>query len=411
MQRFKDLYILWTPATPKLSGEFKQLAMGAHNSKESFGATDPKTIQVPFGHVPYSPSLPGAMSQQIAFPIEWGFFAGWAKDASGTEYSIILLSLRESIAGGILYGVGVKPAGGGDVTYQSETHTLGVIIAPEATIDSWSTKIQTTGWKTATLECKLTPDSGNLGLAGSKYEVDFTQYGSKKLNVNLKLESKIGLALQGSAGAFPDINMMQYGMPALSLLSGSSITIQGQQTQLTEGTMWYGRQCLKLFNPIKPVYLGTWFAVMMNDGTSYTLTFYWPPRDDKGTQWIVGTDVDFPPIDQTAVEYPAITQQSGSSPIQGTNILENTEYNCNILNPSDPANSPHWSNKETDGNTYCSAWNLTLKGKKYIVTALVPQAEVNLVTNFYDGAANIYEIDGCIENLVGHAFIEQMGFN
>ncbi len=384
--------------------------MGASSSKMSIGGTDPKTILVPFGHVPYSPSLPGAMSQQWKFPTEWGFFAGWAKDASGNQYSIILLSLRDVIIGGLMYGLGMVPADGSEVIFQTGTHVIGEISAPEATVDSWSSKITTTDLdRFATLKYKLVEGSGYLGLAGSKYEVDFSHFASKELSVNLKLESTIGLALQGSAGAFPKINMTQYGMPALSVQSGSTVTIKGQKTELTEGTFWYGRQCLMFMNPLDPVYLGTWFAVMMNDGSSYTLTFYWPTREEKGTQWIVGTDVGYPPVDQTAVEYPVIKNHRGTSPIQGAKILDNIEYNCNILNPSDPKNSPHWpDNEPAEGNTYCTAWKLTIKGEKYTVKALVPQAQVNLMTNMYEGATNMYNSK---DHLVGHAFVEQMGFN
>ena len=43
----------------------------------------------------------------------------------------------------------------------------------------------------------------------------------------------------------------------------------------------------------------------MNDQTSYTISFYWPKKEEKGTQWIVGTEVGYPPTSQTALEYPA----------------------------------------------------------------------------------------------------------
>ena len=101
----------------------------------------------------------------------------------------------------------------------------------------------------------------------------------------------------------------------------------------------------------------------------------------------------------------------GSSPIQGVNVLKKQDFDLNILTPTDPETSPHWTS--TKGNTYCTAWQLSLKGKTYDMIALVPECEVWLDTFFFEGIATIYEKKPGSEpkEEVGHAFVEQMGYN
>ena len=164
-----------------------------------------------------------------------------------------------------------------------------------------------------------------------------------------------------------------------------------------------------MFNVFKPVYLGNWLAITMNDQTSYTISFYWPKKEEKGTQWIVGTEVGCPPTSKTALEYPALLNWDGSSPVQGINVLENQEFDLNILTPSDPENSPHWKSATNEkGNTYCTAWHLKLKDRVYKMVALVPGSEVWLDTYFFEGTATLHD-ENDIE--VGHAVVEQMGYN
>ena len=158
-------------------------------------------------------------------------------------------------------------------------------------------------------------------------------------------------------------------------------------------------------NVFKPLYIGVWLAITMNDETSYTIQFVWPKREEEGTQWIIGTDVGYPATAQTGLEYPALKEWDGESPVQGVHVLEKSEFNLNILIPSDPENSPHW--KSTNGNTYCTAWHLSLKGKVYKMVSLVPGCEVWLDTYFYEGAATLYNEN----DVIGHVFVEQMGYN
>ncbi len=370
--------------------------MGTSHSKQK----DPLTTPLPLGHVPYTPSLPGAMGSLENFPFQWWYYGGWAKDATGRkEFSILLFSLKVLIDGGILFGIGMKDSDSPDTTYVSKTNELGFGEFPAPTSTSWSTNIESLCG--ATLSCKLT--GGTLGIAGATYSVDFKD-DVNSLEVSLQLESTIGLMLEGAAGALPGIGAVQFGMPAMTIQEGSTITMKGEKTVLAEGNIWLERQSLKWYNVQKPIYIGNWLAITMNDGTSYTISFYWKKKEN---QWISGTAVGYPPVNQTALEYPVVKNWSKSStPIHGSNILGQDDFDLNILLPSDPKLSPHWTS--SNGNTYCTAWELKLKGQTYTLQALIPEAEVHLMTYFYEGCASIYDEK---KALVGHAVVEQMGYN
>ena len=373
--------------------------MGCHHSTPV--REDPETIHVPFGHVPYTHSLPGVMGPLFHFPLDWWFYGGWASDASNSkQFTILLHALRMTVDGGILYGIGVKNGPSArDTAFVTETHMLALGRFPTAASTSWSTNIETVN---ASLICKLT--SGTLGLRGATYEVDMNDK-TKNIQVFLKLESTVGLVEEGPSCIYPGVDTIQFNMPAMTILEGSTITMNGETTQLARGNIWLDRQSVKLFNIFKPLYTGVWLAITMNDQTSYTIQFLWPKKEK---QWIVGTDVGYPPTIQTALEYPSLQHWDGSSPIQGVNVLKKQEVDLNILTPTDPENSPHWKSTTNEkGNTYSTAWHLKLKDKVYKMVALVPECEVCLDTYFFEGVATLYD-----ENVeVGHAFVEQMGYN
>ena len=367
---------------------------------------DPKTMHVPFGHVPYTPSLPEVMGPLYHFPIEWWFYGGWASDAANSkQFTILLYTLRVTVDGGVLYGIGVKDSSSipPDTAFVTKTDKIALGRFPTPTSTSWSTNIEAAH---ASMTCKLT--SGTLGLSGATYQVDMNDR-TNNIQASLKLKSTVGLVQEGASGAFPGIDTIQFAMPAMAIQEGSSLTMNGKTTQLAQGNIWLERQSVKMFNVFKPLYLGNWLAITMNDQTSYTISFYWQKKEEKGTQWIVGTDVGCPPTSKTALEYPALQNWDGSSPVQGVNVLENQEFDLNILTPSDPENSPHWKSTTNEkGNTYCTAWHLKLKDKMYKMVALVRGSEVWLDTYFFEGTATLYD-ESDVE--VGHAFVEQMGYN
>ena len=87
---------------------------------------DPAGNPVPYGHIPYHPSLPGALGPQWNFPVEWWYYVGWAQSVSpidnqpGPKFTIYLHVTRLSNDGEgrdgnttdpdilIVYGVGTR---------------------------------------------------------------------------------------------------------------------------------------------------------------------------------------------------------------------------------------------------------------------------------------------------------------
>lgn len=279
---------------------------------------------------------------------------------------------------------------------------VGLCQFPSPTSTTWSTSIE---GPRMSMKCKLT--SGTLGLRGAMYQVDMHDR-TNNIQASLKLESTVGLIEEGPACMYPGIETIQFNMPAMTILEGSTITMEGETTQLAKGNIWLDRQSIHMPNIFKPLYIGNWLAITMNDQTSYTIQFVWPKKEEKGTQWIVGTGTGYPPVAQTGLEYPALLHWDGTTPVQGVHVLEKNEFDLKILDPSDPENSPHWKSTNENGNTYCTAWYLSLKGKVYKMVVIVPGCEVWLDTHFYEGAAVLYDEN---DDAVGHAFVEQMGYN
>ena len=208
---------------------------------------DPETIHVPFGHVPYTPSLPGVMGPLFHFPIEWWFYGGWASDAANSkQFTILLYSLRATIDGGILYGIGVKHSSStSDAAFITKTDEIALGRFPTPTSTSWSTNVETVH---ASMTCKLT--SGTLGLSGAMYQVDMNDM-TNNIQASLKLKSTVGLVQEGASGAFPGIDTVQFAMPAMTIQEGSTITMNEETTQLAQGNIWLERQSVKMYNIFK----------------------------------------------------------------------------------------------------------------------------------------------------------------
>ena len=388
------------------------------------------TYPVPFGHVAYTPSLPGAMGPIMDFDIEWWYYVGWATDVTGTkQYTILLQTVRNSWPtpdrnAALLYGIGFDRVGSQhDQRFiTNSVHGSGKFPTPTST--SWSTSFQTPSASPnpqATMDCKLT--SGVLGLSGAEYKLSMSDV-TNNISAKFTVKDTLGMVLEGASGAFHKAgggNSYEYAAPCLTIQEGSTITMNGEEIQLAAGNLWLDRQTilpvgqnhqeLIMTSPSssgkpKPLYTGNWFVVHMNDKTIYNLVFIWP---EKPEQWIVGTKVVPPvyPLSKIGLEYPAVSTWNESSPVQGVNVLKSTEFDMNILQPEHPSLSPHWKSPKS-GQTYCSAWHLRIKEKVYTIRAIIPGSEVFLGTYFFEGAAILTDENGC---KVGNVFAEQMGYN
>lgn len=388
---------------------------------------------VPFGHVGYTLALPSAMGPLWEFPIEWWYYAGWATDLSGSKKFTILLetmrlnqNTKETLAC-ILYGIGSFPPGSMNPPFITNW-SAGVGKFPSPTSTSWSTSLCAVAPIQAEMTCKLT--SGTLGLSGATYQLDMTDT-TNNVSASLSLKDTFGMILEGASGAFRKTgggDSFEFAMPSLSILEGSTLSLNGETTRLGRGNLWLDRQTegrsssglgqrfLHAAQPglgdSKPLYTGNWLGVTMNDQTQYVIVFFWKPKVKPEKQWIVGTELEpaIYPTKKIGLEYPALpTSWDGHAPVQGVNVLESSDFDLNIWNPKDPRSSPHWTSPA--GITYCSSWRLRIRDKVYKMTVLVPGSEVKCVEQgFFEGAATITLPESDIQE-VGHAFVEQMGYN
>lgn len=380
---------------------------------------------VPFGHIPYTPALPGAMGPLWNFPIEWWYYGGWAwgTDTTGTPraFTILMQTIRlsqdtQNTAAAILYGIGSETSN----FFTNSVYGIGNF--PYASSTSWSTSF-TDDAKSTTMTCELTSNK-MLGLCGATYQLNMSTTG---IAVSLTLEDQLGMVMEGTSGAFhgKTENSFEYAIPTLAIKSGT-ITMKGVKTTLSGGNLWLDRQTISsgqgdahVLSPrslvsaaaAKPLYTGNWLVVHMNDGTVYNLVFFWPQQKE---QWIVGSELQPPvnPLGKIGLEYPPLPSSWGGQncpPTNGVNILGQDDFDLNILNPSNPYDSPNWKSPKSD-HTYSSAWKLKIKDQTYKMTAWVPGSEVHLGTFFFEGAASIAKIDEDAE-IEGYAFVELMGYN
>ena len=169
------------------------LTMGCGHSVES--EISAVSYPVPFGHVPYTPSLPGAMGPLWDFPAEWWFYAGWATDAEKNRYTILAQTLRFRNIGAILYGVGIDRQDGGSESQRFLTNSAyGSEKFPIPTSKSWQTEFSSSNSK---MSCKLT--SGTLGLSGAKYNLEMVDNDhDHSVKVKLVFMDNLGMVLEGS---------------------------------------------------------------------------------------------------------------------------------------------------------------------------------------------------------------------
>lgn len=398
--------------------------MGCPNSTLAHTRSQPSEpdtacYPVPFGHVPYTPALPGAMGPLWDFPIEWWYYGGWATGLTETKkFTILMQTIRISpdptnTSAAILYGIGTETPG------SFVTHSgYGSGQFPPPTSTSWS-MAATMKTMQSTMTCKLT--SGILGLSGATYQLDMNDT-TNSVSASFILKDTFGMILEGASGAFHKAGgecSYEFAMPSLTIEKGSTITMNGKTTKLGGGNLWLDRQTISPGSSSeqrfisksvdsKPLYTGNWLAVNMNDRTVYNMVFFWPKEKE---QWKVGTELTpaVDPIYKIGLEYPSLANWDGRShpPAQGVYILEQGDFDLNILEPKNPNQSPHWKSPESK-QTYCTAWKLKIKDKHYTMTAWVPGSEVNLGTYFFEGAASIRDE---ADHEVGCAFVEQMGYN
>ena len=415
---------------------------------------DPVGNPVPYGHLPYHPSLPGAMGPQWSFPIEWWYYGGWAQSVSltenqaGSKFTLYLETARYPVDGKgrngdtepeakILYGIGTSTNGGTSTQFFANYSSApgfhseklpgqqyGLIIPP-TTQDQWYCE-----GRTATMQMTNQLIDGTLGLPGASYKLEMTDT-SQGLNAVFILHDPFGAIIEFSSSANPTY---EFALPCLNIMNESYIILNDAKYKLVDGNLWLDRQMVidapvlefasqKLKSKLFPLrhqnavsgeqlYVGNWLAIVMNNKTVYELLIFWP---QKKNQWIVGDKLNppIPPFKKYGVKYPYNSEWMnwiGIPAIQGVSVQDQDEFNLNIFNPRNPLLSPHWKSP-VSGQTYCTKWQVELDNKQYVVTALVPEAEVTGGTEyFYEGVATITDSKDPSGQPVGYAMVEQMGY-
>jgi len=320
------------------------------------------------------------------------------------------------------------------------------------------------GWK---FEYLSDASSGKpVGGIGSSYAIaahgrgygttdDSAATTKSEYRIALTVVDRRGTVMEGISGyvgpeMFPDddIGLSSYecAQPHLQIRGGGSIVIDGKSHAIDGGYLWLDRQMvappasgatsaapsgadgLKQYiatsaPQAKQLYLGDWMGFVLNDGHVIVLAEFWRK---SSPQWITGTMTCKPPKNGFGNLYFPIDgttpQMNGGMGLRPRKSLQDEEwdYDVNILDPTDPASSPHWKSPISQ-KTYATAWQiafspaLTARGlpQTLYVFAVSDNCEIITLGNdsaYFEGAAKVYA-DRERTRFLGHAFVEQMGFD
>jgi len=284
-----------------------------------------------------------------------------------------------------------------------------------------------------------------VGLRGSRYRLDFedSPAGGEAVRISLDLTDEYGTKLEGDSGYVapaegqPGLYTYEVTQPRLRLESGV-VAIGREETVLTSGMFWHDRQAYTLSpgdsggngapvdasaaETAKParysLYRGNWIALTFLNGISGVLAPMWPKVDAPHEQWIVGSKVKRPPIGGYGNLYfpEELDFRNGGMRLKA--LGPDPDFDVNIFDPDDPSKSPTWSGE--DHVVYGTQWQIgfseavTALGipATVYVKALIPGCRIAFPAqnSFYEGAAEIYSDREC-RHVIGHAFVEQMGYN
>src|SRR6185436_15333724 len=162
----------------------------------------------------------------------------------------------------------------------------------------------------------------------------------------------------------------------------------------------------------------------LDGGACLALAVFWQPPEPGCKQWVTGTLVGRPPVGGFGTVYLPVdgsfAARNGGQPIEVADEHATHDFDVNILFPDEREASPHWEST-VSGHTYSTGWwirfdprlaalgvpeNLYLRAVVDGCENLLPDAH----NAFWEGAANVYD-SAERGMLLGHAFVEQMGFD
>jgi hypothetical protein len=412
-------------------------------------------------------SLPGCMGVLTQYQTEWWYYVGHAVSAGGEELSLQFEFLRAALDGGSLegqvvaglVGIGTRstgsylwaPAYGFSVADQiGMLGTLTVLPASDAQYSLEFAPLLGTRLSVAYT------GGGPLATVGSTYRLTASgEDAGTPFTADLSFTDRRGLVMEGSSG-FVGPGMFsgggglgagsyEFAQPRLEI-TGGTVEIGGVTHTLVGGMLWCDRQALT--NPTPPsslpegeidrarpdlalakassaLYRGSWLAVTLHNGVSLALATFWQPPavPDMHLQWVTGTRVGRPPLGGFGTVYlpggGSFAGRNGGQPIQGADAYGTHDFDVNILDPRRGDQSPHWQSTAS-GHTYSTGWWLSFDPRlsalgvpeNLYLRAVVDGCEnlLPLTSGFWEGAANIYATREGGEP-IGHAFVEQMGYD
>ena len=311
---------------------------------------------------------------------------------------------------------------------------------------------------------------GTAGMPGSLYRVYatgtdnqnviFRDPSNPELLIDLLLEDKRGVVMEGTNGYVGPYSSHQVirsaaisyeiAQPILKIVPDlmidntqhySTIKIGNQTREIKDGSLWLDRQLMNIAQQTsshpflnQTLYTGNWISVVLNNETSMIFVSFWQPVDSPNVnqtkQWITGSKVGLPPLFSFGNVYYSnnigntqnvYAMHNGGKYLRGYSVDKSSpnmvdgkpDFDINILEPSNPSVSPHWTSTKS-GNTYATAWEIGYNNTQIYLYAMVQGCEnyigFNKLHMYWEGAAYVYA-DKDRKNLIGTAFVEQMGFN
>ncbi len=276
--------------------------------------------------------------------------------------------------------------------------------------------------------------------------------------LSLVVEDKRGTIMEGQSG-YVGPEMFKNGdasapasyecaQPILAIQSGGTLAIDNVTRTIDRGYLWLDRQMiatpknaqsgtppvhgsakglkqrlLRKSLATKSLYVGDWMGFVFESGLVMVLVEFWRKSDP---QWITGTKVDKPPKEGFGnLYYPAgrdTINANGGRRLRPKLSPHDAEwdYDINILIPERPDRSPHWQSP-LSGKAYATAWQIDFSERlgheglprTIYVYAVSDNCEILMIDKqdaFFEGAALVYA-DKERTTLIGHVFVEQMGFN
>lgn len=414
-------------------------------------------------------SMPDILSIQWDFPLDTWFYAGYAVDEAGDQYSVNLYFGRDADPANPLVqfatlglGIGDQATGlyrhgnGNGVGCSEDLLFPATLTVPRAT-DSFFL-LSFLGGIVGPVASMAYVGGAPVGMTGAVYSASFDGRSDdgEPLLLTLEIVDSLGTRMEGHSGYVGPLKDDQQGLytyeiaqPRLTI-TGGSLTLGDKAVTLTGGNLWHDRQTYTSLPPppapppspppppgakpkpdapkqLAPLYRGNWIALVFDSGLSANLNVGWPPPDKPSPgdpdpkQWISGRAVGRPP---GAGSSGNLYFADGADRYNGGAFLDggsdDWDYDINIFDPDDPDSSPHWTSSSGTRNTYCLKWSIAFSDRLahwhvppviYLV-ALVEGCEYTSTVGdgFWEGAVDIFADRECTRR-IGHGFYEQMGYN